>query len=111
MSIARGNHAKGQPAHMNTFAFRHNVGSKKTARIARLPVHTMCNSCTRVILWKKKCVCVRLWGEQSQNPGWLAVLAGLVSGSEGGGDRPTAACLLRSCAVVPQLLACTQVLC
>jgi hypothetical protein len=54
MSIARGNHAKGQPAHMNTFAFRHNVGSKKTARIARLPVHTMCTSCTRVILWKKK---------------------------------------------------------
>jgi len=55
MSTARGNTKRDRrPAHMNSFAFKHNTGSKKTARIARLPIHTMCLPCTKVILWKKK---------------------------------------------------------
>ena len=55
MSSAKGNVSKTrQPAHQNSWAFKHNTGSKKTARIARLPVHQMCLACTKVILWKKK---------------------------------------------------------
>jgi Uncharacterized conserved protein (DUF2039) len=41
------------PAHQNTFAFRHNPKSKKTAQILALPVEHCCRRCREKIIWRK----------------------------------------------------------
>ena len=41
------------PAHQNTFAFRHNKGSKLTAIIRESPVDLVCRRCAAQIQWKK----------------------------------------------------------
>jgi Uncharacterized conserved protein (DUF2039) len=42
------------PAHQNTFAFRHNPKSKKTAKILSSPVHNCCRRCREKIVWRKQ---------------------------------------------------------
>jgi Uncharacterized conserved protein (DUF2039) len=41
------------PAHQNTFAFRHNPKSKKTAKILGSPVDNCCRRCRDKIVWRK----------------------------------------------------------
>eukprot|EP01111_Echinosteliopsis_oligospora_P004749 TRINITY_DN1781_c3_g1_i1.p1 TRINITY_DN1781_c3_g1~~TRINITY_DN1781_c3_g1_i1.p1 ORF type:complete len:243 (-),score=95.10 TRINITY_DN1781_c3_g1_i1:74-802(-) len=38
----------------NTFAFKHNPGSAKTAKILALPNEGLCNKCHSIIEWRKK---------------------------------------------------------
>mmetsp|Transcript_6551 Transcript_6551/g.8605 ORF Transcript_6551/g.8605 Transcript_6551/m.8605 type:complete len:180 (-) Transcript_6551:79-618(-) len=42
------------PAHQNTYAFKHNPNSKKTAKILAMPVEGLCRRCTEKIEWRKK---------------------------------------------------------
>jgi len=47
--------AKGhKPAHANTFAFVHNVNSRKTKKILAMPNVGLCRRCTEKIEWRKK---------------------------------------------------------
>ena len=39
MSTRRGGETSRVPAHQNKFAFRHNKNSKKTAKIAAMPIY------------------------------------------------------------------------
>ena len=43
------------PAHNNSFAFKHNAGSQKTAKIARIPNTGVCGRCHDIVEWRKKC--------------------------------------------------------
>src|SRR4051794_39560715 len=54
MSSEKGNVKKGAPAHQNTFAFKHNKNSRKTAKILSLPNQGLCSKCHDIIEWKKK---------------------------------------------------------
>lgn len=42
------------PAHQNTFAFRHNPKSKKTAQILQTPIALCCRRCREKLEWRKK---------------------------------------------------------
>mmetsp|Transcript_15290 Transcript_15290/g.22880 ORF Transcript_15290/g.22880 Transcript_15290/m.22880 type:complete len:155 (+) Transcript_15290:57-521(+) len=50
----RGDPRKGQPSYLNSTAFRHNKGSKKTQKILSLPNEGLCRRCHEKIEWKKK---------------------------------------------------------
>ena len=65
MSTRRGGVRSRAPAHQNTFAYKHNKNSKKTAQIAAMPIYcwdfykidlyiVVCNRCREKIEWKKK---------------------------------------------------------
>ncbi|KAK8804396.1 hypothetical protein WA588_004610 [Blastocystis sp. NMH] len=54
MSTRRGGVRSRAPAHQNTFAYRHNKNSKKTAEIAAMPIYLVCNRCREKIEWKKR---------------------------------------------------------
>merc|ERR1719223_1049167 len=54
MSSQRGNVRKGAPKHQNSFAFKHNPKSKKTAHIMSLPIEGLCAGCREKIEWRKK---------------------------------------------------------
>ncbi|KAK8804264.1 riken cDNA family protein [Blastocystis sp. subtype 4] len=54
MSTRRGGVRSRPPAHQNTFAYRHNKNSKKTAKIAAMPIYLVCARCREKIEWKKK---------------------------------------------------------
>lgn len=64
MSTRRGGETSRTPAHQNKFAFRHNKNSKKTAKIAAMPIYcnipllssfsVVCERCRKKIEWKKK---------------------------------------------------------
>ena len=42
------------PAHQNTFAFRHNPKSKKTATILEAPIEGVCRRCREKLEWRKR---------------------------------------------------------
>ena len=42
------------PAHQNTFAFRHNPKSKKTAAILETPIQGVCRRCRDKLEWRKR---------------------------------------------------------
>ena len=65
MSTRKGGERSRAPAHQNKFTFRHNKNSKKTAKIASMPVYrfmrealysflVVCERCREKIEWKKK---------------------------------------------------------
>ncbi|PRP87559.1 hypothetical protein PROFUN_04586 [Planoprotostelium fungivorum] len=54
MSSERGNTKKGAQAHQNTFAWKHNPNSAKTAKILALPNEGLCPRCTEQIEWRKR---------------------------------------------------------
>ena len=43
-----------KPAYQNSFAFKHNPASKKTARIAQIGHRGLCKRCHEQIEWRKK---------------------------------------------------------
>lgn len=43
-----------KPKHQNSVAFKHNKGSKKTAKILSLPNQGLCKRCWDKIEWRKK---------------------------------------------------------
>jgi len=45
---------RGPPAHQNSFAFKHNKGSKKTAVIREIVHGLLCERCRAKIEWRKK---------------------------------------------------------
>ncbi|CAM9602592.1 unnamed protein product [Sphacelaria rigidula] len=49
-----GNTRTRKPAHQNTFAFRHNPKSQKTAKILASPITGLCASCHDKVEWRKK---------------------------------------------------------
>ncbi|GBG26625.1 Hypothetical Protein FCC1311_028462 [Hondaea fermentalgiana] len=55
MSSAKGDRGRhrGQK-HQNTFAYKHNKGSKKTAQILSIQHHGLCDRCDEKIEWRKK---------------------------------------------------------
>eukprot|EP00029_Vermamoeba_vermiformis_P004603 TRINITY_DN15156_c0_g1_i1.p1 TRINITY_DN15156_c0_g1~~TRINITY_DN15156_c0_g1_i1.p1 ORF type:complete len:266 (-),score=76.50 TRINITY_DN15156_c0_g1_i1:9-806(-) len=53
MSSERGNVRKAPPRHQNSFKFRHNPNSKKTAQIMKTPIEGLCKRCTDKLEWKK----------------------------------------------------------
>ncbi|CBK23472.2 uncharacterized protein [Blastocystis hominis] len=54
MSTRRGGVTSRTPAHQNKFSFRHNKNSKKTEKIAAMPIYLVCERCRKKIEWKKK---------------------------------------------------------
>mmetsp|Transcript_19370 Transcript_19370/g.62055 ORF Transcript_19370/g.62055 Transcript_19370/m.62055 type:complete len:305 (+) Transcript_19370:132-1046(+) len=54
MSTARGGVHRGGQTYQNKFAFKHNKGSKKTARILSIQHQGLCNRCNEKIEWRKK---------------------------------------------------------
>ncbi|KAK8819625.1 hypothetical protein WA556_002613 [Blastocystis sp. ATCC 50177/Nand II] len=54
MSTRKGGERSRAPAHQNRVAFRHNKNSKKTAKIASMPIYLVCQRCREKIEWKKK---------------------------------------------------------
>ena len=42
------------PAHQNSFAFKHNPNSKKTKKIAAMPIVGLCRRCHEILEWRKK---------------------------------------------------------
>jgi hypothetical protein len=54
MSTRKGGERSRPPAHQNSFSFKHNPKSKKTAAILASPNTGLCRTCHAKIEWKKK---------------------------------------------------------
>eukprot|EP00941_MAST-03F_sp_MAST-3F-sp1_P000372 g372.t1 len=56
VSCSKGGKHGRKPKHQNSFAFKHNKNSVKTARLIRIPNKTLhcCPSCTKQINWRVK---------------------------------------------------------
>eukprot|EP01135_Chromosphaera_perkinsii_P001521 Nk52_evm1s206 gene=Nk52_evmTU1s206 len=54
MSTQRGNTKKTGQKHQNTFAWKHNKGSKKTETIMAMPISDVCKRCYDIIEWRKQ---------------------------------------------------------
>ena len=54
MSLRKGDRKKTAPKHKNSFAFKHNKNSKKSAKIMALPNVGLCTRCFDKIEWRKK---------------------------------------------------------
>lgn len=54
MSLRKGDRKRGAPKHQNSWAFKHNKNSKKSAKIANIPNVGLCRRCHDKIEWRKK---------------------------------------------------------